>query len=120
MVAQTNQEVTDNPTSNLQNQLQQLLPDFLQMRLWKACFSRGAQAPSDLVVAAHKLLVAFFDEIASQLIVQAAEKLLTDGIFEGLFKFIDESPTLELHFYAGTLFLVSRVIKSKKARGIHP
>lgn len=114
MVSLVNQDIVDHPTSNLQNQLQQLLPDFLAMNLWKLCFSKNSKVEVEVVVVAHKLLVAFFDELASQHISAAAEKLLQDGIFEGLFKFINDHTDFEINSYAGTFFLVSRIIKSKK------
>ena len=93
--------------------VQAILPEFLSLSIWPACFGKNPVVSHETCLLAHKLLVGFFDELPPENLQQASEKLLNNGTFEGLFKFTSTG-TLDMPAYVNTIFLISRLVHNKK------
>jgi len=106
--------VNNDLTPGGQTQIQSLMGDFLSLKIWPICFGREPSAPHEVKVLAHKLIVGFFDELPPEYIVQASDRLLTDGVFEGLFLFIGTSTALDVSAFVNTFYLLSRLVHNKK------
>ena len=106
-----NEGVSDNEQHT---ELQNMMPDLINFKLWKACLGPDSKEPHEVKLLTHKLIVELFKELQTQFIIQASEKFLADSIIEGLLVFVRNYTDLDLSLYINTLFLLSKIVQNKK------